>query len=263
MRVFELSLRGEKTRKIGSRLRICPRDFSRSRRDGGQRIYRKNIAGSGKPLGAYFTNSQRKMPEATGDIDSSGKRKRTLSDKRPSKRARSESSEEDVQAQILLLESEIFEAKKNYNNVSKLIKILRDENEDTENSAVAAISLCRVFVRLIAAGDMVRRQTSTEKDVIVIRWLKERYSEYKHSLLLLLDEESLESTALTLCMRLLKSEGEHLLNGQEYNFPTSFLSQIVQVILGPDSSEAIRAEFGMKYVEEYDDIRFYTFKAVK
>lgn len=263
MEVYELSLRGEKTRKIGSRLRIRPRDFPRSRRDGGQPLIEKNIASSGNALRAHSITTQGKMPGVTGDMESSGKRKRMSSVKRPSKRARSESSEDDVQAQILLLESEIFEAKKNYNNVSKVIKILRDENEDPENSAVAAISLCRVFVRLMASGDMARKQTSTEKDIIVIKWLKERYSEYKSSLLLLLDEEGLESTALTLCMRLLKTEGEHLLNGQEYNFPASFLAQIVQVILSPDSSEAIRAEFGAKYVEEYDDIRFYTFKAVK
>jgi len=204
------------------------------------------------------------MPGVTGDAAaSSGKRKRTSSDKRPSKRARSESSEEDIQAQILLLENEIFEAKKNYNNIAKLIKILRDDNEDADNSVVAAISLCRVFVRLMACGDMARKQGSSEKDVIVIKWLKERYSEYRSMLLLLLGEEGLESTALTLCMRLLKSEGEHLLNGQDYNFPVPFLTEIVQVLLDPSSSEAVRAEFGGKYVEEYDDIRFYTFRAVK
>ena len=203
------------------------------------------------------------MPGVTGDAASSSKRKRTSSDRRPSKRTRSESSEEDVQAQILLLENEIFEAKKNYNNIAKLIKILRDDNEDADSSVVAAISLCRVFVRLMAAGDMVRMQGSSEKEVVVIKWLKERYREYKSSLLLLLDKEGLESTTLTLCMRLLKSEGMHLLNGQEYNFPASFLTEIVQVLVGTDSGEAVRAEFGGKYVEEYDDVRYYTFKAVK
>ena len=221
---------------------------------------RQTLAGLCKHIPPHFKVN---MPGVTGDSASAVKRKRASSDNRPSKRARSESSEEDVQAQILLLESEIFEAKKNYNNVARLIKILRDENEDPESSVVAAISLCRVFVRLMASGDMARKQASSEKDVVVIKWLKERYSEYKSALLLLLGEEGLESTALTLCMRLLKSEGEHLLHGQDYSFPTSFLTEIVQVILGPDSSEAIRAEFGAKYVEEYDDIRFYTFKAVK
>lgn len=213
--------------------------------------------------GSILRKLQFNMPGVTGDPGSTIKRKRTSSDKRPSKRARSESSEEDVQAQILLLENEIFETKKNYNNVAKLIKILRDEDEEADNSVVAAISLCRVFVRLMASGDMVRKPGSSEKDVVVIKWLKERYSEYKSSLLLLLGEEGLESTALTLCMRLLKSEGEHLRNGQDYNFPIDFLTEIIRVLLDPNSAEAIRTEFGGKYVEEYDDIRYYTFKASK
>lgn len=207
------------------------------------------------------------MPAATATADSgsSHKRKRLLSDKRPSKRARSESSDEDTdtQAQILLLENEILESKKNYNNIAKLVKILRDDNEDGDNSVVAAISLCRVFARLMASGEMARKQGSTEKEIIVIKWLKERYSEYKASLLSFLGEEGVESTALTLCMRLLKTEGEYLRNGNEYNFPASFLTEIIQVLLKLDDGGAIRKEFSDKYVEEYDDIRFYTFKAIK
>jgi U3 small nucleolar RNA-associated protein 19 len=197
------------------------------------------------------------MPGVTGNSGSSIKRKRISSHERPSKRTRSESSDEDTQAQILLLENETFESKKNYNNIAKLIKIFRDDNEDADNSVVAAVSLCRVFVRLMVAGDMARKQGSTEKDAVVIKWLRQRYSEYKTSLLLLLAEEGVESTALTLCMRL------HLRNGQDYNFPASFLAEIVQVLLSPNTGGAIRAEFGDKYVEEYDDIRFYTFKAIK
>ena len=115
----------------------------------------------------------------------------------------------------------------------------------------------------MVSGDLAKKQGSTEKDAVVIKWLKERYSEYKTALLVLLGEEGLESTALTLCMRLLKTEGEHLRNGQEYNFPTTFLTEIVQVLLKPESGETVRAEFSEKYVEEYDDIRFYTFKAIE
>jgi U3 small nucleolar RNA-associated protein 19 len=203
------------------------------------------------------------MPGVSVDTGSSNKRKRISSTEKPSKRARSESSEEDAQARILLLENETFESKKNYNNIAKLIKILRDDDEDADNSVVAAISLCRVFVRLTMSGEMAKKQGSTEKDAVVVKWLKERYSEYKTALLLFLGEEGVDATALTLCMRLLKTEGEYLRNTQDYNFPTSFLTEIIQGLLRPDGGEAVRAEFGNKYVEEYDDIRFYTFKSIK
>ena len=224
-------------------------------------------------LQKFITGSQRsneilpqpttKMPGTLPQNGTSGKRKSLSSDKRPAKRARSESSEEDAQAQIFLLENEIFESKKNYNNVAKLIKLLQSDGDDTGSFIVAAVSLCRVFMRLMVSGDMIKKQGCTEKDIIVVKWLKERYSEYKSALLLLLGEGGFSSTALTLCMRLLKTEGEHLRNGQEYSFPVAFLTDIVQALLRPGSDKQCRKEFGDKYVEEYDDIRYHTFKAIE
>jgi U3 small nucleolar RNA-associated protein 19 len=203
------------------------------------------------------------MPATVRESGQSAKRKRETSEQRPLKRARSESSEEDVQAQILLLETEIFESKKNYNNILALIKLLRDDEEDAGSSVVAAISLCRVFTRLMVSGEMLKRQGTTEKEVVVVKWLKERYSEYKTAILVLLGEEGISSTALTLCMRLLKTEGQHLYNSKEYTFPTKFLTEIVRVLLKPGSEGSVRKEFSEKHVEENDDIRFYTLEAVE
>ncbi|KAH7397918.1 nucleolar complex protein-like protein [Cadophora sp. MPI-SDFR-AT-0126] len=206
------------------------------------------------------------MPAPTSGLSQSGKRKRIISEKRPSKRARSESSEssgeEDSQAQIILLADEILKSKKNYNNITKLIQILEAEGDEADDSVVAAISLCRVFTSLMVSGDMVRKHATTEKDAVVIKWLKERYSEYKAGLLLLLGEEGVSSTALDLCMRLLKTEGQHL-RGQEYSFPTTFLSDMVRVFLDPEGDASAREEFSETYVEEYDDVRFYTLEALE
>ena len=203
------------------------------------------------------------MPGIVGHTGNLAKRKRVSLEKRPAKRARSESSEENGQEQILLLENEIFESKKNYNNIATLIRILRTDGEDGDTTLVAAISLCRVFTRFMVAGDLVKKPGSTEKDIVVLKWLKERYSEYKSVLMVLLGEEGAASTTLTLCMRLLKTEGQHLLNGQEYNFPDVFLTEVVQALLKPESDENVRKEFSEKYVEEYDDIRFYTLEAIR
>ncbi|KAL3418648.1 hypothetical protein PVAG01_10364 [Phlyctema vagabunda] len=206
------------------------------------------------------------MPVALRDGQST-KRKRASAEKRPSKRARSESSqdeEEDTQAQILTLENEIFESesKKNYNNVATLVKILQDESDDADVPFLAAVSLCRVFTKLIATGELERKKTSTEKDMIVVRWLKERYTQYKDGLLELLGIEGVGSPVLTLCMKLLKTEGQHLRNGQDYSFPASFLTEIIRVLLNPESDSTVRKEFSSKWVEEYDDIRFYTFESI-
>jgi U3 small nucleolar RNA-associated protein 19 len=203
------------------------------------------------------------MPGIVGDLSRSTKRKRASSDKQHSKRIRSESSEEDVQDEILLLENEIFESRKNYNNIAKLIKILRDASKVTDESVVAAISLCRVFMRFMISGKLEKKKESTEKDAVILKWLRERYFEYKTALLALLEVEEIGNTALEICMKLLKMEGEHLRNGQDYIFPTGFLNEIVQVLLKPETDEDARKEFSEKYVEENDDIRFYTFEAIE
>ncbi len=203
------------------------------------------------------------MPSTIDDSGKSAKRKRKTSETKPLKRARSESSEEDAQAQILLLETEIFESKKNYNNITVLIKLLRDDDGDADNSIIAAISLCRVFTRLLVSGEMTKTESTTEKAAVVSKWLRERYSEYKTTILALLGEEGISSTILTLCMRLLKTEGQHLHNSKEYIFPTGSLTDIIRVLLKPGSDESTRKEFSEKYVEENDDVRFYTLEAIE
>lgn len=203
------------------------------------------------------------MPALIDGSSGAGKRKRVLSKNAPSKRARSEDSEDDAQARILLLESEIFESKKHYNNISTLIQLLGITEDSDDDALIAAIALCRVFTRLLAAGDLTKKQSTTEKEAVVIQWLKERFLEYKTALLLFLSRESLGPTALTLCMRILKTEGTHILNGQEYNFPAIFLTDIIRALLNAEVSDDLRHEFSEKYVEEYDDIRFYTFESIE
>ncbi|KAF8855575.1 nucleolar complex protein-like protein [Acephala macrosclerotiorum] len=205
------------------------------------------------------------MPVTIGKAGKAVKRKSNALDKRLAKRARSESSsddDEDAQAQILLLENEIFESKKNYNNIATLIKILGKDSEVADDSVVAAISLCRVFTRLMVSGDMSKKQVATEKDAVVVKWLRERYSEYKMGLLELLGEEGIAPTAFTLCTRLLKTEGQHLRNGRE-NFPTTLLTDIIRVLLKDNGEVNVRKEFSEKFVEEYDDIRFFTLEAIE
>ncbi|KAE8444699.1 hypothetical protein EG329_014357 [Mollisiaceae sp. DMI_Dod_QoI] len=202
------------------------------------------------------------MATRIGKASHPEKRKSSALDKRPAKRARSESSIEDTQAQILMLENEIFESKKKYNNIATLIKILGNDAEEAEDSVVAAISLCRVFTRLMVSGDMSKKHIATEKDAVVVRWLRERYSEYKNALLELLGKEGIAPTALTLCMRLLKTEGQHLRTGQD-NFPATFLTDMIRALLNYNGDGNVRKEFSDEFVEEYDDVRFFTLEAIE
>ncbi|GJC80245.1 uncharacterized protein ColLi_03083 [Colletotrichum liriopes] len=199
------------------------------------------------------------------------KRKRVPTKEKSKKRAKSESESEaesssdesnDPQAEILLLENEILESKKHYNNISKLIQITSTHDDEPEAATLACVALCRVFVRLLSAGSLVPRKGLPEKEAVVVQWLKERYSEYKGVLVSLLAEEDLAPTVLTLAMRCIKAEAQYLYEKEDYIFPHNFLEQIIAGLLESDSDGA-RVEFVEKYLTEYDDVRFFTLKAIK
>lgn len=203
------------------------------------------------------------MPAGSKD---SAKRKRTSTgDKvtKVTKRRRSSNEEaEDPNAKILLMEQGILESKKNYNDIATLLSIASRYEDGEDESTLAAVTLCRIFLRLLAQGSLIAKKGLSEKDSVVVGWLKDQFSQYKTLLQNMLGDEDLAVTALTLCMRTLKAEGEHLYDKEEYTFPQAFLENIVAVLITSDNEDARKA-FLESYVEEYDDIRYYTFKSVK
>ncbi|KAK8055536.1 CBF/Mak21 family protein [Apiospora rasikravindrae] len=201
------------------------------------------------------------MPSKTAEAPL--KRKRSKGAEKPKKRARSDSgsdAEDNAQAEILLLENGILESKKNYNNITKLLDLSRNK-KDGESSLIATVALCRVFLRLLAQGSMQKKADQSEKETIVIQWLKDRLVDYEGVLIDALAEDDTESTALTLAMRVLKAEGQYRDNKDEYSFPEPFLKDIVHAIVF-NGSEDLREEFCEKYLGEYCDVRYYAFKVM-
>jgi U3 small nucleolar RNA-associated protein 19 len=197
------------------------------------------------------------------------KRKRPSTKVVAKKRARSGSNEEarpeeiDAQAKILLLEDEVVASKKNYNNITTLIQLSQNSEGEFENAITASVALCRVFIRLTASGSLARKKGQSEKEIIIVQWLKDRFSEYKDVLLSLLRLESSALTALTLCMRIIKVDGQNLYDDKVGAvFPTMFLQSIVRALV-ESGSEECRKEFIEKFADEFDDIRFYTLAALR
>lgn len=207
-----------------------------------------------------------RMPRAT-DKDESLKRKRRGPKEDVKKRPRTDSSssdeDDDSEARVLLLETEILESKKNYNNILELIGIAKSIDDEGELAVLASVALCRVFIRLLSAGNLTHKRGLSEKEAVVVQWLKDRLSEYKKVLVSLLSREELASTALTLAMKVLKSEGEQLNNNKDfYVFPKDFLEDILRSLV-ETRNYAVGKEFVEKYVDEYDDVRFFTHQAIK
>ena len=202
-----------------------------------------------------------RMPTAVGSERS--KRKRAAAGDGPQKRRHSSVNEsEDASENILMMEQRILESKKNYNDITVLITTASQFRTGNPESMLAAVTLCRVFVRLLAQGSLIAKKTLSEKDAVVVGWLRDQLSQYKAILLTLLKEDDVGMTALTLCMRMLKAEGEYLYDKEEYTFPRAFLDDIVSAILISDARDIVKA-YIEDYAEQYDDIRYYTFASVK
>ncbi|EGX93988.1 nucleolar complex protein 4 [Cordyceps militaris CM01] len=194
---------------------------------------------------------------------SSAKRKRSAPSEKVTKRQRAASSEdeEDPNAPILLMEQEILESKKNYNNIALLLQKATKSASGNPESMLATVALCRIFMRFLAQGSLVSKKSLSEKEKVVVAWLRDQYSQFKDVLLDLLREDDVAATALTLCMRILKAEGEYLRDKSDYAFPRDFMANIVKNIITSENDD-IRKIYIEEFAEQYDDIRYYTFACV-
>ena len=209
------------------------------------------------------------MPAAVGDAaaKSAGKRKRQENGDIGKKRRKSGGGDGDntdgsLRARIQTLETEIQESKKHYNNIATLVELAQKHDEDPKAALAASEALCRVFIRLLAAGNLVKRKDVSEKDATVTSWLRGRLADYRAALLSMFRSTTLAPNAVMLAMALLKAEAQHLGDRQDAVFPRYFFSDIVASLL-ESSVEQLREHFSETFVDEYDDIRFYTFEALK
>jgi U3 small nucleolar RNA-associated protein 19 len=193
----------------------------------------------------------------------SSKRKRQENGEATKKRRKSGGGGEiDQQPNIEQLETEIIESRKHYNNIVTLISIANDSSSDPKAAFTAAEALCRVFIQLLALGNLASKKDASEKDATVTTWLRERLSEYQAALISMLYDEKLAVKALMLAMALVKAVAQHLEDKEDSAFPKGFFFGIVAAAL-QSSSEQLRAKFSEKFLTEYDDIRFYTFQGIK
>lgn len=118
---------------------------------------------------------KRKTPsKGAGDANPSSKRRAVASDQ-----------SKNEQAKIEVLEAQISESRKYYNNIATLISMLNVDKKDfsEQPNLAVAVALCRVFCRLIAGGNLQMPSKASEQEQIVVRWLKERLQEYQVALL--------------------------------------------------------------------------------
>lgn len=165
-------------------------------------------------------------------------------------------------AQLGKLESEILESRKHYNNIATLLELSQKEAEDESSDLAATEALCRVFLQLLAMRNLARKKDASEKDATVTGWLRDRLADYREVLLAMFHIDNLANSALMLAMALLKGESQYLDDRPEAVFPQYFFVEIVWAVIS-SPVEQLREQFSEAFLDKYDDIRFYTFEAIR
>jgi U3 small nucleolar RNA-associated protein 19 len=63
-------------------------------------------------------------------------------------------------------------------------------------------------------------------------------------------------------MRLVKEEGTHASEVAEKAFPRKLFGRLIRALIMSSEADGAREEFTEKFVEEFDDVRFYTFASI-
>ncbi|KAJ5622473.1 hypothetical protein N7528_005705 [Penicillium herquei] len=196
-----------------------------------------------------------------GPVESSKKRKSSKTAGAPSKRrAVAEDDFAETLSTIEKLENEIAESRKHYNNIATLISMLNVQTSAKNPELAVAVSLCRVFSRLMAAGNFAESSRAAENEKIVTAWLKERCLEYQRALLSIIREADTTSqiTALTLSMRIIKERITHIPGAENAVWSTNFKA-IVEAVIEAQDNQDLQSEFVNKFMKEFEDVRYHAF----
>lgn len=199
------------------------------------------------------TTKKRKRQDPETNVQSTGKGKTRKTEK-------SISASADVEDEILLLESQILESRQHYNKVATLLSYCQDHVHG-QRSITAAVALCRIFCRLLALGSMSKANQAVEHEVVIVQWLQSQLGSYEEALLGLITgaDPGMQTTAVTLLMRMLKAESESPNAHAENIWRDGTFASLISRLIGTGIADAVREEFVVKYLRPYPDIRYYAF----
>lgn len=167
----------------------------------------------------------------------------------------------DIQSEILLLENQILDSREHYNSIVTLLDYSGTHGAGDGKEVAAAVALCRILCRLIAAGNLDVSRDLADDEVTIVQWLQARLVDYEASMfsMLVCQDIGKQVTALTLLMRLMKAQAENLKMQEDAVWLHGIFKKVLQFLVDNSPSHEKRANFVEKYLVKYDDIRYYTF----
>ena len=191
----------------------------------------------------------------------------TRSTKKPRKGLDHVAQAKTFNSTLLKLESELIESRQNYNNIPILIEHAKNIRRDVDESHLAIVVLCRVFCRLLAAGQLLETRKSSETEKIICRWLNEQYISLQEILLEHLcvtgcKDSERQFSYTTLLMQLFKEEScqAHLL--EDVSLDHRRFTRLIESLLQDAVCQHTRDMFIEEFVNKYDDIRILTFDSL-
>lgn len=189
--------------------------------------------------------------------------KRKIKTKSNSSKMR-EGSSHNADVEIARLEAEIQQSQKHYNNIKTLLALSEEQAQNGTNSDSAAISLCRVFSRLLSEGHLQVSRSASENAAIITEWLRGCFSEYLKQLYARLYSKVGYKTALTLLMQLAREEVLASKASPESAWRTGVFAKTVMALIKgiePVHGDA-RLMFEEEFMNRYDDIKCNTFAVI-
>ncbi|GAM90915.1 hypothetical protein ANO11243_089620 [Dothideomycetidae sp. 11243] len=204
-----------------------------------------------------------------GLVDTGGAKKRKREDngttkRRVAKKQESSDGESSNQDQILELESKITETGEYCTGIQRILRIFESKPQATEQRLAAAVASCRIFYRLIAGEQLIKRKSMTVEDREEIDQLRQLLTRYIDGLCKLLADTDghVQSTSLTLLMRIIKAEVSQQEARSTQAWKSGAFHSLVRALLTEETARDSLQEFVETFVEENDDVRFYTFVSV-
>ncbi|CDK25702.1 unnamed protein product [Kuraishia capsulata CBS 1993] len=188
---------------------------------------------------------------------------------------------------------ELLQSTKNINLISELLQnfklseplILRSKVSDNDLQKISALSvtLAQVFLDFIKTGRLKVSKSAGDKQAMVAKWLKSKYSEMKTFMIHILslpealdlneDVKSFKIGVLEILMKLLKAESDNMGSGEEPYFSTKTYGEIIYgVLLSGDISQILSdgtidnyllLEFMDSYFNRYWDLKYYFMSELK
>lgn len=185
--------------------------------------------------------------------------------RRVAKRAENTEDGADLQDRIMQLESRIAETGDFEKGIRKINTIFVNTVHQNDVRLAAAVALCRIFYRLIASERLVKGKSLSSEEREEVDQLRALQAQYVDGLCQLLtqDEEQLQSTALTLLMRIVKAEVSQQESRSAQAWKTGTFSSLVKTLVSKKAMASAKAEFMETFVEEHDDIRYFTFSNLR